>query len=206
MYCYFVIVHIDREKESSMATRDLTGEQHGDLVVLGASETKYVSPSGYPIKLWKVKCLKCGKTKEMPAATFRRWEDCGCGKNGRKNGMGRSRCSGASGKYKRYCPVCGKSFSLWPSQKKLCCSIKCAAQLRKIKKRGVPFPKDAYKIAHALPRFQKGPQNKEAKKWVLIDPEGNRYIAVGLREWARKNYLKFFDENMPEEKAMDLMQ
>ena len=55
-YCYLIIVHIDKGKESAMAKKDLTGERHGDLVVLGASENKYASPNtGKRISLWKVK-------------------------------------------------------------------------------------------------------------------------------------------------------
>lgn len=54
-----------------MAKKDLTGERHGDLVVLGASENKYASPNtGKRISLWKVKCLKCGNIKEMQASHF----------------------------------------------------------------------------------------------------------------------------------------
>lgn len=44
-------------------------------------------------------------------------------------------------------------------------------------------------------------QGKEALVWRLIDPDGNTHKAVNLLDWARKNYLLFFDEDVPEDVA-----
>lgn len=207
-YCYLIIVHIDKGKESAMAKKDLTGERHGDLVVLGASENKYASPNtGKRISLWKVKCLKCGNIKEMQASHFYRCVTCGCVRRRKYHN----------------CVICGKPFIWHPSDTKQCCSAKCAAQLRKkhglCTPKGTPMPpalieaqkksqlvkaarerfaKEATKAAHALPEGQPGPQNRTAKKWILIDPLGNYYIAVSLKDWARRNCRRFFDEDVPE--------
>ena len=43
-YCYLIIVHIDKGKESAMAKKDLTGERHGDLVVLPKINTLVLIP------------------------------------------------------------------------------------------------------------------------------------------------------------------
>lgn len=40
-----------------------------------------------------------------------------------------------------------------------------------------------------------------AYSWVLIDPDGNTHKAVNLLDWARKNHLLFFDEDVPEDVA-----
>lgn len=191
-----------------MAKKDLTGERHGDLVVLGASENKYASPNtGKRISLWKVKCLKCGNIKEMQASHFYRCVTCGCVRRLKYHN----------------CVICGKPFIWHPSDTKQCCSAKCAAQLRKkhglCTPKGTPMPpalieaqkksqlvkaarkrfaKEATKAAHALPEGQPGPQNRTAKKWILIDPLGNYYIAVSLKDWARRNCRRFFDEDVPE--------
>lgn len=191
-----------------MAKKDLTGERHGDLMVLGASENKYASPNtGKRISLWKVKCLKCGNIKEMQASHFYRCVTCGCVRRRKYHN----------------CVICGKSFIWHPSDAKQCCSAKCAAQLRKkhglCTPKGTPMPpalieaqkksqlvkatrerfaKEATKVAHALPEGQPVPQNRTAKKWILIDPLGNYYIAVSLKDWARRNCRRFFDEDVPE--------
>lgn len=44
-----------------------------------------------------------------------------------------------------------------------------------------------------MPAGQKGPQNREALVWQLIDPDGNTHKAVNLLDWARKNHLLFED-------------
>lgn len=45
--------------------------------------------------------------------------------------------------------------------------------------------------AMELPEGQRGPQNRESKVWVLIDPSGNYVTVVNLLDWCRKNYTLF---------------
>lgn len=191
--------------------KNLTGEQHGYLVVLGLSENKYTVPAtGRKELLWNVKCTLCGKTKEMTGGAFKRCVSCGC----------------AMKRKYRNCVICGKQFVWHPSDTKQCCSAKCAAQLRKrnglctpkgvrpsdavykaqnsslvVQKNRSEFGKTGTAAALALPEGQRGPQNRTAKHWELIDPQGNHYIAVSLADWARKNCRLFFSEDVPEEIA-----
>lgn len=193
-----------------MATRDLTGERHGDLVVLGVSENRYVSPKGESYRLCKVKCNRCGTVKEMVSSQFYQCVTCGCGMK----------------RHTRICAICGKEFECEPSNPKQSCSRKCGAQLRKRNGKSLPkgtrpsekafeaqnnspivqqhrleWGKTAHILSHAVPEGQCGPQNRTAKKWVLIDPIGSRYEVVSLKDWARRNCRKFFDEDVPEDIA-----
>lgn len=187
------------------------GEKHGDLVIIGISENKYIVPgTGVKEKLWRVECARCGNIKDMTASHFRRCVTCGC----------------AMKRKYRNCVICGKQFIWHPSDTKQCCSAKCAAQLRKrnglctpkgvrpsdavykaqnsslvVQKNRSEFGKTGTAAALALPEGQRGPQNRTAKHWELIDPQGNHYIAVSLADWARKNSRLFFSEDIPEEIA-----
>lgn len=192
--------------------KDLTGEKHGYLVVLGLSENKYTIPAtGKTELLWTVQCTRCGKTKEMTRGAFKRCVTCGCATPTRKY---------------HNCVICGKPFVFHPSDTKQCCSAKCAAQLRKqhglstpkgkklpdaayeaqdaspiVQKKRADFGKIGTAAALALPEGQRGPQNRTAKHWVLVDPLGNYYTAISLADWARKNCRLFFPEDVPEEIA-----
>ena len=112
------------------------------------------------------------------------------------------------------CVICGKPFTLHPSDTKQCCSSKCASQVRKkhglCTPKGTPMPpalieaqkksqlvkaarerfaKEATKAAHALPEGQPGPQNRTAKKWILNVAE-KAYKAQEEREQYENNMQK----------------
>lgn len=191
--------------------KDITGEEHGNLVVLGPSDHKYVIPATGKTKLlWRVQCKLCGTVKEMTATTFRHDTSCGCARPVKKY---------------RACPICGKQFAVSPSDKKVCCSYACSIEYRrqrgtltgggkwtlesKLKRRANPAVKaqmakisqEGAKAALAIPAGQRGPQNREALLWILIDPQGNYHKAVNLLDWARKNKDPFFGPEVPEDVA-----
>lgn len=194
------------------AFKDITGEKHGNLTVLGLSNHKYITPkTGQTTLLWRVKCELCGRTIEMQAAAFKKRTSCGCDK--------------LKGEYKK-CVICGAPFYASPSDTKQCCSAKCAAQLRIRSgntRRGYHWTEEeraarasnpkflaaqgknaalAAAAAMALPEGQRGAQNRTAKRFILIDPQGNYHKAVSLADWARKNRGLFFSDNVPEDVAV----
>lgn len=124
----------------------------------------------------------------------------------------------------RVCVICGKFFKVFPSDTKQCCSKKCGAALRvkngyhngekwgldaKIKRRNDPaiqlHMKELQKVgaeaALRIPAGQKGPQNRNALVWILIDPDGQYHMAVNLLDWARENKDLFFPPDVDEDAA-----
>lgn len=126
---------------------------------------------------------------------------------------------------KKFCAICRKAFYVSPSEvEQQCCSKKCGAALRlknghlnnaawsnAAKARRAADPKIQMQM-HALqpvgvaaalkqPEGQRGPQNREALVWVLIDPAGGYHKAVNLNDWARKNCRLFFQDDTPEDVA-----
>lgn len=122
------------------------------------------------------------------------------------------------------CVICGKHFKVFPSDQKRCCSKKCGAALRTKngKRGGTRWSNDAKNAfrenpaavkareksspkgltaAFAIPEGQKGPQNREALVWILVDPSGNYHKAINLLDWARSNRELFFPSDVPEEVA-----
>lgn len=59
------------------------------------------------------------------------------------------------------------------------------------KRRFSEFNQKGMEAAMKLPECQRGPQNRTAKIWVLIDPIGNRIPIVNLLDWCRENYTLF---------------
>lgn len=49
----------------------------------------------------------------------------------------------------------------------------------------------ATEAAMQLPEGQRGPQNRSAKIWHLITPEGTEIVTASLSDWARRNYELF---------------
>lgn len=123
------------------------------------------------------------------------------------------------------CVICGKPFKIYPSEsERQCCSKKCGAALRTqngkrggthwsaeakeafrhnqaaAKARAESSPK-GLEAAAAIPEGQKGPQNREALVWILIDQSGNQHCVVNLLDWARKNKDLFFSADIPEDVA-----
>lgn len=123
----------------------------------------------------------------------------------------------------RICVICGKPFKVYPSDTKQCCSKKCGAALRtrngkrvnrwgldaKIRRREDPaiqarmkeIQKSGRDAALRIPAGQKGPQNRSALVWILIDPDGQYHMAVNLRDWARENKDLFFPPDVDEDTA-----
>lgn len=190
--------------------KDITGEEHGNLIVLGLADHKYVVPStGQTKLLWRVQCKLCGAVKDLTATSFRHDTSCGCAQPVKKF---------------RTCVICGKRFWASPSDKEACCSIACGVELRRQRGTlgGSPWsltakrklrsnPKVQAQIraissigreaAMALPESQRGPQNRESLLWILIDPNGGYHKAVNLYDWARKNKSLFFGSTVPEDVA-----
>lgn len=122
------------------------------------------------------------------------------------------------------CVICGKAFTVSPSEAhQECCSKKCGAALRtkhglrnskwsdeaKQKRSQDPaiqnqmrqIQKAGAEAALKLLEGQRGVQNRGAKVWTLIDPDGNYHRVVNLLDWARKNKNLFFESDTPEDIA-----
>lgn len=122
------------------------------------------------------------------------------------------------------CIICGAEFKASPSDKKVTCSPACrsirAAQSAKTAKRAwseaakqrrrddpdiqrqmSDLQAPGVTAALSLPEGQRGPQNRESKVWILIDPEGNHIRVKNLLDWARHNYTLFEPESADPEKA-----
>lgn len=190
--------------------KDITGEEHGNLIVLGLSDHKYVVPAtGQTKLLWRVQCKLCGAVKDLTSTDFRHNVSCGCAQPAKKF---------------RTCVICGKQFQASPSDKEVCCSIACGVEYRrqrgtlggapwslnaKLKRRADPqiqarmaeFAETGHAVAMSIPEGQRGPQNRESLLWILIDPQGGYHKAVNLTDWARKNRLLFFGPSVPEDVA-----
>lgn len=124
----------------------------------------------------------------------------------------------------KHCIICGAAFQSPPSAKKITCSpacrsIRAAQSARTVKRSWSQAAKrrraeDAEIIgqmkelqvvgtvaALSIPEGQRGPQNRESKTWVLIDPSGNHIVVVNLLDWARHNYALFEPADADPEKA-----
>lgn len=109
----------------------------------------------------------------------------------------------------KYCVICGDPFAAPPSSKKITCSPACSAvrkaashtgkrntwspearaQLSRRRKADGYSPSARVGLAAAMarPDSQRGPEHRDAKIWVLIDPDGNRHEVVNLLHWAREH-------------------
>lgn len=99
--------------------KDLTGQQFGALKVLGLADHKYACPNtGQATLLWRVRCDLCGREKDLPATSIKKAKSCGC-------------LNDSAPKYRK-CSICGKPFRVYPSTKKLCCSLHSSASCSSI--------------------------------------------------------------------------
>lgn len=115
------------------------------------------------------------------------------------------------------CIICGKPFQAYPSDNTVTCSPACRsiraaraasshphkwseeAKKRRSKDQKIlshlnkirPISTDA-KMEN--PEDRRGPQNRESKDWVLIDPSGQHIKVKNLLDWARNNYTLFEPE------------
>ncbi len=191
--------------------KDLTGQQFGALKVLGLADHKYACPNtGQATLLWRVRCDLCGREKDLPATSIKKAKSCGC-------------LNESEPKYQN-CAICGKPFRVYPSTKKLCCSLECGMEFRRrngyhgsgkwsldakqrLRKNQKHIAQVAAiqaagtKAALNMPEGQRGPQNREAKVWILIDPDGNYHRVINLLDWARNNKDLFFPPSIQENVA-----
>ena len=198
---------------------DLTGKTFGTLLVLGPDDEDYITPSsGKRIPRWKVHCTACGRDKTMLQNVLKKAQSCGC----------LSCVKLRKEPTLRNCAICGTPFRVYPSSTEQCCSAKCGAALRtrngnrqprkwsideKIARRNDPrsqahirnIQPQAVQAALSIPAGQKGPQNRGSLVWVLIDPEGQYHIAVGLRDWGRKNKDLFYPPDVDEDHAAQMI-
>ena len=123
----------------------------------------------------------------------------------------------------KICIICGAEFSAPPSAKKVTCSPACRSERcrrqrkgnhrewsEKARARKKTAPSDAeaaqqkeamsarLAAAMSLPESQRGPQNREALIWMLVDPEGNLIETTNLLHWCRENYRQFEPYGDPE--------
>lgn len=129
----------------------------------------------------------------------------------------------AVGKITKPCVICGKLFDSYRSDNRVTCSDACRrqraaksshdkprkwgeeakrrraedadikAQMNVLQPRGV-------QAALAIPEGQRGPQNRESKIWVLVDPSGTQVPCTNLLDWARNNY-RLFEPQTPEDEC-----
>lgn len=114
----------------------------------------------------------------------------------------------------KYCVVCGAPFDAPPSSKKITCSPECSTKRKAASHTGKHnvWSDDAKKRLSAIrkaegysasaraglaaamqrPDAQRGEQHREAKKWVLVAPDGTVYRIINLLDWARK-HAHWFD-------------
>lgn len=115
----------------------------------------------------------------------------------------------------KHCVVCGAPFDAPPSSKKITCSKECSSERKKQShidvhntwsadaraRRSKQFSGMGYteiarrglEAAMARPDSQRGPGHREAKRWILIAPDGERYEVVNLKDWAR-HHAHWFDD------------
>ena len=66
-------------------------------------------------------------------------------------------------------------------------------QSKRIKAKGFSDSlRKAHAAAMARPDSQRGEQHREAKVWLLIDPEGHSHHVINLMQWARE-HAEWFD-------------
>lgn len=112
---------------------------------------------------------------------------------------------------RRRCVICGAEFDTPPSNNKITCSPACS-RIRKSqshKGKSNTWSEEAKESARAaagktgnlkngtvaalkLPGGQRGPQNREALIWHLVDPDGNPVTVVNLLDWARHHAQDYF--------------
>lgn len=111
----------------------------------------------------------------------------------------------------RRCVICGAEFSTPPSNNKTTCSKECSrARAAKIhmgkSNRWSEAARTSAREAAArtgnlkngtaaalrLPEGQRGEQNREAKVWHLLSPEGVPETAINLLDWARRHAEDYF--------------
>lgn len=109
----------------------------------------------------------------------------------------------------RQCVICGKPFDCYPSANNVTCSRDCRRerQRRQLLKSPVVWSDEARRRQSArgqTPNLQQGTAaaqksplagryetHKDAKVWMLIDPDGNQIAVRNLLNWARDHTAEF---------------
>ena len=155
-------------------------------------------------------CLRCGSVKSYYASNLisGRTTSCGCK---------------AVGKITKPCVICGKLFDSYRSDNRVTCSDACRrrrvaksshdkprkwgeeAKRRRAEDADIKAQMDVLQprgvqAALAIPEGQRGPQNRESKIWVLVDPSGTQVPCTNLLDWARNNY-RLFEPQTPEDEC-----
>ena len=127
----------------------------------------------------------------------------------------------------RKCVICGREFSTPPSNNKITCSGDCSLIRKADSHRGKSNKWGPEAVARArqrakehpsitealsrgtaaalkLPEGQRGPQNREAKVWVLISPEGVPQEVVNLLDWARRHAEDYFGVEATDKNAHNI--
>ncbi len=180
------------------------GDVFGDLKVMRV----WRLPEASSKTRCDAECLRCGSVKSYYASNLisGKTTTCGCW---------------AVGKITQACVICGKLFDSYRSDNRVTCSDACRrlraaksahdkprkwgeeAKRRRAEDDAVKARMDelqprAVQAALAIPEGQRGPQNRESKIWVLVDPSGNQVPCTNLLDWARNNY-RLFEPQTPEE-------
>lgn len=90
----------------------------------------------------------------------------------------------------RECVVCGQRFQVPPSSSKVCCSPACStAHRREMYESGVYSAATRSMLAakQASPLLAPGPQNVNAKTWVIRSPDGQVHECRNLMDWLREH-------------------
>lgn len=184
------------------------GDVFGDLKVLRV----WRLPEASSKTRCDAECLKCGCVKSYYASNLISGKTTSCG------------CS-AVGKITKPCVICGKLFDSYRSDNRVTCSDACRrlraaksarenphkwsddAKRRRTKSAAVKAQMDelqprGVQAALAIPEGQRGPQNRESKIWVLVDPSGNQVPCTNLLDWARNNYRLFEPQTAEKDRDM----
>lgn len=192
-----------------MAKLDLTGKRFGRLVVLQEHPEQYRSPQGKATRRWVCQC-DCGTETIVlqNQLTSKRTQSCGCVQREvarSKKGTGNI----------KLCIICGKEFFASPSLNKVTCSPECrskraarasAERIRepwtdeaRERRKNDPVIIEKMKEIQSIgtdkalqnPKNQRGPQNRESKRWIIYTPDREQIVVTNLKHWARENYDLF---------------
>lgn len=107
----------------------------------------------------------------------------------------------------RKCVICGKEFSCSPSDKTVTCSKECSRVNKSrthVGKKNV-WSQESREKLKKLGRTENLKKGSEAteKIWILVSPEGKRYVCKNLRAWTRE-HCDLFGLDTSEENAQKI--
>lgn len=121
---------------------------------------------------------------------------------------------------KRKCVICGREFDISPSTNKITCSKECSSarksktHMGKHNKWGDKARERARAAAEKTgnlqngnaaaqrnPTNRRGPQNRGAKTWHLVSPDGKPENVLNLLDWARRHADDYFGMEPTEHNA-----